>query len=159
MFGRISVQFTLVKNSFTGDIEVKTKALLRSKASLQNFKKGYGSMFVKINHDIKLETLQFLAEVVYDKIEELDEKNSLTINDLPAQFVKGKRKDGSVYYCILVTLGNDEYPMVRAFYLNDMQVIRLENKFKSPYQFTESELNEDQISSHESVEDDDENAE
>lgn len=31
MFGRILVQFTLVKNSFTGNIEVKTKALLRSK--------------------------------------------------------------------------------------------------------------------------------
>ena len=42
--------------------------------------------------------------------------------------------------------------MIRAFYLNDMQVVRLENKFKSPYQFTESELNEEQISSHESVE-------
>lgn len=72
-------------------------------------------MFVKINHELKLETLQFLAKTVYDKIEELYEKNGLTVTNLPAQLVKGKRKDGFTRYCILVTLDNEEYPMIRAF--------------------------------------------
>ena len=143
MLGKVSVQVTIAK-AFGGDFDVKLRALVEDKRSVNSFGKGYGKLYVKPKHEIKFDTLQFICDV-HDKYENLEESNSFVLSDLEANFIKGIRKDGTEYYAIQVKLGNEEVPLYRTFYLSSMQIFTLKKRLQPVYEFTQSDKTDEDL--------------
>lgn len=135
----INVILTAAENRFTNQKEVKMDALLRVKnPAFQSA--GYGIMEIKASHNPKYSTAQYLC-MLYGKILTVDTKPvKITLENLPCEYIKGKRTDGTDYYAVLVNLNGKtgEDAMMRIFYLDEQQIRSIKD-FKSEYEFIESQ--------------------
>lgn len=134
----ITVVLIASENRFTNQKEVKMDALVRVKnPAFQNA--GYGIMEVSARHNPKYSTAQYLC-MLYGKPLNLENKSvKVTLENLPCEYIKGKRQDGSEYYAVLVNLNGkkDEDAMMRIFYLDEQQIRSIKD-FKSEFEFVES---------------------
>lgn len=134
----ITVVLIASENRFTNQKEVKMDALVRVKnPAFQNA--GYGIMEVAARHHPKYSTAQYLC-MLYGKPLNLENKSvKVTLENLPCEYIKGKRQDGSEYYAVLVNLNGkkDEDAMMRIFYLDEQQIRSIKD-FKPEFEFVES---------------------
>ena len=134
----ITVVLNASENRFTNKKEVKMDALVRVKnPAFQSA--GYGVMEVAARHNPKYSTAQHLC-LLYGKPLNVENKAiKITLDNLPCEYIKGKRTDGRDYYAVLVNLNGKqgEDAMMRIFYL-DPQQIRSIQDFKPEYEFIES---------------------
>lgn len=140
MKGKIDVTFTV--SNYGADPRVVTRALLRKANTIYKKGSNAGALILNPKHEIaKFETLQLIA-AKYNKLAELDQllENSrgnakLVIENMPAEFIRSKTKEGREYYVVLVNFGTEKIPHVRGFYLSDMHVELLQTGFKPLYDF------------------------
>ncbi|MFI3329370.1 MAG: hypothetical protein R3Y05_02645 [bacterium] len=137
MKGKIDVNCVISK-SFNGEFTVTTHALVKNLSTANNYSKNYDFLRVKPKHDLKFDAVQYLASL-RNQLNELDNKGGIIFKDLDCEFIYAKRKNSDEYYhALIINLGNEEEPMIRAFYLTALNVKTLK-KMKLEFQFTESE--------------------
>ncbi len=147
MKGKIDVNCVISK-SFNGDFTVTTHALVKNLSTTNNYSKNYDFLRVKPKHELKFDAVQYLASL-RDQLNELDNKGGIIFKDLECEFIYAKRKNtDDYYYALIINLGTEEEPMIRAFYLTTLNVKTLK-KMKLEFKFTESEYD------YEDSEDDD----
>ena len=138
----VNVVLTASENRFNNQKEVKMAALVRVRnTAFQG--STYGILEVPAYHNPKYSTAQYLS-MLYGKTLNYENKTvKITLENLPCEYIKGKRKDGTDYYAVLVNLNGKtgEDAMMRIFYL-DSQQVRIVNDFKPEFEFIESEYEE-----------------
>lgn len=136
MKGKIDVN-CIISKDFSGELVVKTKAIIKNMKQSSVFGKGYGNLQVKIKHDFSFDTLQAIAA---DKgmLDHLDDKGGIMFYGLEAEYVQAKAKNSDrEYKVILVNFGTKENPLIRCFYLNQKHEITLK-AFQLEYPFTKN---------------------
>ena len=138
MTGKIDVNCVISKD-FSGDLVVKTKAIVKNMKQSNVFEKGYGNLQVKIKHEFSFDTLQSIA-ANRRMLDHLDDKGGIMFYGLDAEFVQAKAKNSDrEYKVILVNFGTKEKPLIRCFYLNDKHENTLK-AFQLEYPFTRNQL-------------------
>lgn len=138
MTGKIDVNCVISKD-FSGDLVVKTKAIVKNMKQSNVFEKGYGNLQVKIKHEFSFDTLQSIA-ANRGMLDHLDDKGGIMFYGLDAEFVQAKAKNSDrEYKVILVNFGTKEKPLIRCFYLNDKHENTLK-AFQLEYPFTRNQL-------------------
>lgn len=139
MKGTIQVQLVM-GIGFNDDKTVRMQALL--KINNPAFKgTNYGIVELEPKHQLKPNTATILAlsQGKIFKIEGKKKSDKVILDNVEADFIKGKREDGSEYMAVLCNLNNSKTkPMMRIFYL-DAPVANAINEYGSPYEFTEGE--------------------
>ena len=122
MRGKINVALTM-NVGFNGDKSVKMQALLK----LRNPEfegTNYGVLEIDPKHQVKPNTATILG-LTQGKVFKLDEKkksDKIILENVPCEYIKGKREDGTEYLAILCNLNKSTTrPMMRIFYLNDSE--------------------------------------
>ena len=137
MRGKINIALTM-NVGFNGDKSVKMQALLKIKHP--EFEgTNYGVLEISPKHQVKPNTATILG-LTQGKVFKLDDKkksDKITLENVPCEYIKGKREDGTEYLAILANLNKSTTrPMMRIFYLNDSERDAVYD-FGSLYEFTE----------------------
>lgn len=144
MKGKINVNLILNVNQFTQEKSVKMVAKLKI---LNPAFEGseYGEMELKPKHQITYPTAQYLLFGEGKKFDLREKCPLVELRNRDCEFIKGKKKDGSEFYAVLVNLakpGKEE--MIRIFYLRYMD-IKSVKEYGTLYEFTEDERNVDNL--------------
>lgn len=147
---KIDLLFSI--QNFGIDPKVTMRALLRRANSTSRKGTVGDALIVKPKYEIaRYETFQYTCSN-YNKLDELfrlsvEGKNTIKmcIENMPAELIHSKRKDGSEYDAILVNLGTEDSPHIRAFYLSDLQSQLIKKKkFVPGAEFSLVEREEDE---------------
>ena len=152
MKGHVDVKFYV--QSFNGVKRVNAEAIISDTERLRKANdKRYADLSVAGKDLIDFETLQCLA-IDAGKIDQLDSKEGITFENVPAEFNRKKYPTKDEYYHeIKVHLGNDEFYVNRYFFANPKQEHRLKkNKLLSLFTDVvdeEAELPDDTVETEE----------
>ena len=140
MKGKCSVVFTI--SEFNGDPQITVRCLVRRANSVIKKNSNNNALIVKPKHEVKrLETVQYIL-ALHNKLNELDAIDKATtkvrVDNLDAEFIHAKRKDFDEYYdLVVVNLGTKEVPIMRNFYLSNIQSGLISTPgFTPEYEFT-----------------------
>ena len=140
MKGKCSVVFTI--SEFNGDPQITVRCLVRRANSVIKKNSNNNALIVKPKHEVKrLETVQYIL-ALHNKLNELDTVDKSTtkvrVDNLDAEFIHAKRKDFDEYYdLVVVNLGTKEVPIMRNFYLSNIQSGLISTPgFTPEYEFT-----------------------
>ena len=137
MRGKINVALTM-NVGYNNVKTVNMQALLKIKNPEFNGT-NYGVLEIDPKHQVKPNTATILA-LSQGKTFKLDEKkksDKIILENVPAEYIKGKREDGTEYFAILCNLNKSTTrPMMKIFYLNDSEHDAALD-FGTLYEFTE----------------------
>ena len=140
MHGKINVAITM-NLGFNFEKSVNMKALLKVK-NPEFEGTNYGVMEIVPKHPIKPNTAVSLA-LSQGKVFKVDEKKKsdrIILTDVPCEYIKGKRDDGTEYLAVLCNLNkSSKKPMMRIFYL-DYPTTEAVNDYGALYEFTEGKV-------------------
>lgn len=138
MKGKIDVNCVISKE-FSGDLAVKTAAIIKNINTSNSFGKNYGDLRVKPKFELKFDTVQYLASV-HNQLNEMDNKGGIIFKGLECDFIYAKQKNtDDFYHALVINLGTTEKPMIRTFYLKTLQVETLKS-MKLEFKFTKTEF-------------------
>lgn len=137
MKGLIDVTSVITRN-FQGEMVVNTIAIVKDLKTNMPYGKNYGNLQVKPRHELKFDTVQYLAGL-HNMRQNLDDKGGIKFTKLEADFIYAKQKNSDEWYhVIIVNLGTVDTPINRAFYLTSRQEASLKT-MKLEYEFTKTE--------------------
>lgn len=138
MKGKIDVNCVISKE-FSGELAIKSQAIIRNLNTTSTFGKNYGNLRVKPKHELKFDTVQYLASI-HNQLNELDNKGGIIFKDLECDFIYAKQKNrDEFYHALIINLGTKDKPMMRTFYLTTMQVETL-SAMKLEFKFTKTDF-------------------